>query len=134
MRDKELDWFKSYLFNRQIRVYQSGSLSEEKPIYNGVPQSLNLGPLLFVLFFNDMSSHLKDSKTVKYADDTVIFCENDRLPAIEHQLNEDLKNLSRWFEENELLINLKSCKTELLLTIRHLSTYSENQQKLRSQV
>ena len=62
-----------------------------------------------------ISSHLKYSKIVKYADDTVIFCENGRLPTIKHQLDEDLKNLSRWFEENELLINLKPGKTELIL-------------------
>ena len=115
MRDKELDWFKSYLFNRQIRVYQNGSLSEEKPVYTGVPQGSIPGPLLFVLFFNDISSHLKYSKIVKYAGDTAIFCENGRLPTIEHQLDEHLKNLSRWFEENELLINLKPGKTEQLL-------------------
>ena len=61
-----------------------------------------MGPLLFVLFFNDI-------------DDTAVFCENGRFPIIKHQLDEDLKNLSRWFEENELLINLKPDKTELLL-------------------
>ena len=61
-----------------------------------------MGPLLFVLFFNDI-------------DDTAVFCENGRFPIIKHQLDEDLKNLSRWFEENELLINLKPGKTELLL-------------------
>ena len=38
VRDKDLDWFKSYLFNQQIRVYHKGSLSEEKPVYTGVPQ------------------------------------------------------------------------------------------------
>ena len=114
MRDKELDWFKSYLFNRQIRVYQNGSLSEEKPVDTGVPQGSISGPPLFVLFYNDISNHLKYSKIVKYADNTVIFCENGRLPIIKHQLDEDLKNLSRWFKENELLINLKPGKTELL--------------------
>ena len=52
---------------------------------------------------------------MKEADDTVTFCENGRLPTIECQLNEDLKNLNRWFEENEFLINLKPSKTELVL-------------------
>ena len=52
---------------------------------------------------------------MKHADNPEIFCENDRLPTIEHQLEEDFKNLSRWFEEKELLINLKPGKTELLL-------------------
>ena len=45
----------------------------------------------------------------------VLFCENGRLPTIRHLLDEDLKNLSRWFEENELLINLKPGKTDFLL-------------------
>ena len=72
VRDKKLDWFKSYLFNRQIRGYQNGSFSEEKPVYTNVPQGSILRPLLFVLFFNDISSHLKYSKIVKYADDTVL--------------------------------------------------------------
>ena len=93
----------------------NGSLSQENPVYTVVPQGSILGPLLFALFFNDISSRLKYSKIVKYADDAVIFCENGKLPTIEHQLDEDLTNLSRWFEENELLINLKPGKTELLL-------------------
>ena len=128
MRDKKLDWFKSYLLIRQIRVYQNGSLSEEKLVYTGVPQGSILGPLLFALFFNDISSHLKYSKIVKYADDTVIFCGNGRLPTIKHQLDEHLKNLSRWFEENELLINLKSGKTKLLLfgTSRRIAKTNKN--------
>ena len=115
VRDKELNWFKNFLFNRQIRIYQDGSLSEEKPVFTCVPQGSILGPLLFVLFFNDISSHLNYCKIVKYADDTAIFCENGGLPTIERQLDEDLKSLRRWFEENELLINLKPGKTELLL-------------------
>ena len=45
VRDKELDWFKSYLSDRQIRVYQKGSLSEEKPVYTGLPQESIIGPL-----------------------------------------------------------------------------------------
>ena len=65
---------------------------------------------------------------MKHVDDTIIFCENGRLPTIEHQLDEDLKNLSRWFKENELLINLKPSKTELLLfgTSQHIAKTNKN--------
>ena len=55
------------------------------------------------------------SNIVKYTDDKVTFYGNGGLATIKHQLGEDLKNLSRWFEEKELLINLKPGKTELLL-------------------
>ena len=64
VRDKELDWFKSYVFTQQIRVYQNGSLSQETPVYTDVQQGSILRPLLFALFFNDISSHLKYGKIV----------------------------------------------------------------------
>ena len=65
---------------------------------------------------------------MKYAGDMVIFCGNSRLPTIKHELDEDLKNLSRWFQENEPLINLKPGKTELLLsgTSQHIAKTNKN--------
>ena len=65
---------------------------------------------------------------MKYAGDMVIFCGNSRLPTIKHELDEDLKNLSRWSQENEPLINLKPGKTELLLsgTSQHIAKTNKN--------
>lgn len=62
IRDRELEWFKSYLFNRRIRVSIDGVLSEERPVHTGVPQGSILGPLLFVIFFNDIEQQLKHCK------------------------------------------------------------------------
>ena len=115
IRDKELEWFKDYLFNRHIKVCFNGVLSQQQPVHTGVPQGSILGPLLFVLFFNDIVECLNYSKIVKYADNTVIFCSDKNIHSIEKWLNSDLENLSTWFDENELLINLKPGKTEVLL-------------------
>ena len=114
VQDKELEWFRNYLFDRHIRVCFDGVLSEKRPVFTGVPQGSILGPLLFVIFFNDITENLIHSKIVIYADDTVIFCESKKLEEIEIRLNADLKNLHSWFKENELLLNLKPGKTEVL--------------------
>ena len=115
IRDEELEWFKNYLFNRHIQVCFDGVLSQQQPVYTGVPQGSILGPLLFVIFFNDIVERLNYSKIIKYADDTVIFCANRDIHTIESWLNSDLDNLSSWFDENELLMNLKPGKTEVLM-------------------
>ena len=113
-QDKELEWFRNYLFDHHIRVSFDGILSEKRPVFTGVPQGSILGPLLFVIFFNDITDNLIHSKIVIYADDTVIFCESKKLEETEICLNADLKNLHLWFKENELLLNLKPGKTEVL--------------------
>ena len=114
VQDKELVWFRNYLFDRHIRICFDGVLSEKRPVFTGAPQGPILGPLLFVIFFNDIMENLIHSKIVIYTDDTVIFCESKKLEEIEICLNADHKNLHSWFKENELLLNLKPGKTEVL--------------------
>ena len=69
---KELTWFEDYLFNRSAQVSYNDVLSEAQQLNSGVPQGSILGPLLFVLFFNDITDVI-ETNIVKYADDTVIF-------------------------------------------------------------
>ena len=114
VQDKELVWFRNYLFDRHIRICFDGVLSEKRPVFTGAPQGPILGPLLFVIFFNDIIENLIHSKIVIYTDDTVIFCESKKLQEIEICFNADHKNLHSWFKENELLLNLKPGKTEVL--------------------
>ena len=90
-------------------------LSESKPLFAAVPQESILGPLLFVIFFNGTILELNQSKIIKYADDAVIFSADKDYDKVERSLYSDMNRLSEWFTENELLLNLKPGKTELLL-------------------
>ena len=115
MRDKELDWFKSICSTDEFELIKMEVYLKKNRFilvfHNGRSWDL------CYLYCSSMTYEaiFKYSKILKYADDLVIFCENGRLPTIKHQLDEDLKNLSRWFKENKLLINLKPGKTKMLL-------------------
>ena len=113
--DMELQWLTDYLFLRKQIVHFNGELSELNPINTGVPQGSILGPLLFVIFFNEVHSPLRHCKILTYADDTVIFTSSNDIDAIQDSLSQDLDNLSNWFRDNELIFNLKKGKSEVML-------------------
>ena len=73
LEDTELDWFENYLTGRTQRVFIEGVLSNFGEITAGVPQGSILGPLLFVIYINDLPSVLSNSEILMYTDDTVIF-------------------------------------------------------------
>ena len=89
--------------------------SEKEPIYSGVPQGSILGPLLFIVFFDDLTEHLLHSKIIMYTDDTVIYVAEKDVSIIESKLNREMEIISNYFRSNELIINLKKGKTEVML-------------------
>ena len=111
----ELEWFKDDLFNRSAVVSYDGRLSKSKEILTGVPQGSTIGPLLFIIFFNDITDVLENSKIIKYADDTVLYVDDKEVNTIQAKLNKDIDAVADWLDENELIINLKKGKTESLL-------------------
>ena len=84
-------------------------------MYSGVPQGSILGPLLFVVFFNDIVDSLKNSQIVMYADDAVVFYAHKNINEIENCLNDEFTRIASYLDSNELIINLKKGKTESLL-------------------
>jgi hypothetical protein len=89
--------------------------SDEFTITCGVPQGSILGPMLFLIYFNDLDDVLEQSTVIKFADDTVLYVSDPSFTIIEQKLNADLRALSDYFTDNELVINLKKKKTESVL-------------------
>ena len=115
IRGIALQWFTSYLFDRKQFCVIDGVKSSSESIVHGVPQGSILGPVLFLLYFNDFGDCLKHSRMIQFADDTVLYCANKAVENIEIKLNEDLKCISEYFNSNELIMNVSKGKTESML-------------------
>ena len=86
-----------------------------------------MGPLLFILFFNDITDVILGARILQYADDTVIYVADKDLKVINSKLSNNMDSIADWFDENGLIINLKKGKTESLLfgTLQMLAKQSE---------
>ena len=73
------EWFASYLKNRKQFVSISGHISSTQVIQTGVPQGSVLGPLLFLLYINDLNKSIKNWRAYHFADDTNILLSNNSL-------------------------------------------------------
>ena len=81
----------------------------------GVPQGSILGPLLFIILINDAHLVLDRCKILMYADDSVIFFSERSVAAVEIVLNHEANLVGKWFTNNNLILNLKKGKTELVV-------------------
>jgi hypothetical protein len=128
INDIELNWFTQYLFNRKQQVVLDNIKSEIHHVKCGVPQGSILGPLLFLLFFNDFGDILHRASKIKFADDTVLYYSSDDFHVIERVLNSELINVENYLNDNDLVINLKKGKTESMLfgTAKKLKSVSSN--------
>ena len=83
----KLKAYKSYLFHRTEQVEIDSTLSHEKPVFSGIPQGSILGPLLFVIFYNDLTNYITNAEMVlQYADDTVLYFANSKVSLTEKTL------------------------------------------------
>ena len=105
--DKLLLWIKDFLIGRRQRVNVNGCYSDWSPVTSGVPQGSCLGPVLFVVFINDLPEVVK-SLVQMYADDTKLFSEVEN---IEQKLilQRDLYNLMDWADKWQLRFNADKC-------------------------
>ena len=110
---KALRWFQSYLSDRSQKCSVNGHLSTASPITCGVPQGSIIGPLLFLVYINDLPNCLEKASPRMYADDTSISLAAANLSDLENKINRELINLNRWLKANKL--NLNIAKTEFMI-------------------
>ena len=100
------DWFASYLGDRFQTTAIGDYISKNEKCLHGVPQGSVLGPLLFLLYVNDISSSSTKFNFYLFADDTSILYSDKNLHKLERIVNSELKNISRWLEVNKLTLNI----------------------------
>ena len=105
-----LTWVRSYLEKRKQRVLANGTYSEYQTITQGVPQGSVLGPMLYIMYANDLAEVLKHCKIAMYADDTVIYTANDDFEVSISNLQKDLNSLAGWCNANGLFVNTQKTK------------------------
>ena len=111
IRGVALDWFKSYLANRTLRVKCTTQNSTENTTSNshnvtyGTPQGSCLGPLIFLIFCNDLYLNLVHSSCILFADDTTLFASGNDERLLVCSLEHDLTIISDWFKANKLTLN-----------------------------
>ena len=110
---KELGWFRDYLTDRRQVVTVQSTLSDPCDVAFGVPQGSILGPLLFVLFINDLPTAISKCNILLYADDAVVFAAHEDIKILEETLNAELDEVNKWTLSNFLFINKR--KTEFVI-------------------
>ena len=124
--DVTLKWFNSYLTGRVQRVCFKKSFSNTMDVNAGVPQGSILGPLLFIIFINSMSSVFKHGNIFMYADDTTLSVSSTDVKDISKKLEFDLESISKWLCNNKLFLNTDKTKIMLIGTNARLRSVNND--------
>ena len=104
IRGKVLSWITSYLSDRTQTVVINGKKSNPAPVISGVPQGTVLGPILFLIYINDLHSCVKHSFLSSFADDTRILKEINKVTDVNH-LQADLDEVVQWSKRNNMKLH-----------------------------
>ena len=112
----ELSWFRNYLSERRQRVLLDGEHSDWTGLTKGVPQGSILGPMLFLLFVNDLSDVVQHCTVNLYADDTTIYSTDENPVVLGARMEKDLESVANWIKMNDLKMTV--VKTQLMVLTR----------------
>ena len=99
----------SYLSNRLACTVVDGKLSDQLPVEAGVPQGSRLGPLLFIIFINDIIADLESTPQI-FADDTTLIATGNDTHETSSILNRDLDKISLWAKRHKVTFNSSKTK------------------------
>ena len=101
-----LNWFESYLTDRTQKCRVNGQLSNSVLVTCGVPEGSNLGPLLFLIYINDLPNCLNHATPRMFADDASVSYAADSIEELQNVINSELKSLNSWLIANRLSFNI----------------------------
>ena len=110
IKNRLLLWIKDYLSSRQQCTLANGIMSEPADIECGVPQGSILGPLLFLVYINDVDNICKNIKIMLFADDTVMYTSHGNDDTAVQLLQEDVNRFAGWCKRNKLTLNIDKTK------------------------
>jgi len=135
VRGPALSWVRSYLTDRSLFVLHDSHKSRQKQLKPfGVPQGSVIGPILFLVYTNDVTACLKHSKTILFADDTTLFISDRNSRVLYSQMNEDLSVLSDWCNSNSLKINVSKCNYMLFNEKRGAQPSDDNVKMINTNI
>jgi ribonuclease P/MRP protein subunit RPP40 len=107
------NWIKSYLHERKQFCTINNTKSRETFVRCGVPQGSIIGPLLFLLYIDDLGTTLKNMKPILFADDSNLIISGNSLDTIETKIRSEIPILLNWLQTNRLSLNIK--KTHIMI-------------------
>lgn len=121
--DVSVSFFKSYLKNRTQQVQIGNTCSNKMSIKYGVPQGSTLGPLLFILYINDLPLYMKNCCFDLYADDSTMHLSGKCFQTLQSLVQEDLNNVEQWCGDNNMFINPNKTKYMVIGTKNKVAPY-----------
>ena len=123
-----MEWVRDYLCNRKQFVVYNNAKSYMGKVNIGVPQGSILGPLLFLLYVNDLSNVSMKLSFIQFADDTSIFIKGGSLSEIALSMNSEMKNVTEWLRNNMLTLNVT--KTNYMIMTTQGKRYNNDECKI----
>ncbi len=120
-----IKWFESYLSERTHITNVNGVKSDEQICKCGIPQGSILGPLLFIMYINDLPNHVTNMNVSMYADDTILFYSSKDINDIVFKINKDLENVENWLSKNKLSLNVSKTNYMIIGTPQKLANISD---------
>lgn len=113
INNSNIRWFERYLSNRKQYISFDGGSASYKTIICGIPQGSILGPLLFLIYVNDLNKASNILHSILFADDTNLFYAHKDIKTLFRTVNNELSKLAEWFKANRLSLNISKTKYTL---------------------